>query len=134
LVIADIIVCGPCVTSFLTIGGPLLPLHNLLFGILPAFWYNTSEYEFDFLTGTRAETFIGLLPLLGFYCSATTLINAYGAVLGEHSVVSPFITLMVLHAGFGLSINIYDDAFPVNIFDWSIGISAMGLIAYVQVV
>ena len=129
----NVIVCGPCVTSFLTIGGPLLPLHTLLFGILPPFWYNTSQYEYDLLTGTRIATFVGLLPVIAFYCTATTLINTYGAVIGERSVFSPFIALMILHAGFGLSMIIYDDAFPVSIFDWSIGVSATGLIAYIQI-
>ena len=129
----NVIVCGPCITSFLTIGGPLLPLHTLLFGILPPFWYNTSQYEYDLLTGTRIATFVGLLPVIAFYCTATTFINTYGAVIGEQSVFSPFIALMILHAGFGLSMIIYDDAFPVSIFDWSIGVSATGLIAYIQI-
>lgn len=129
----NVIICGPTITSFLTIGGPLLPLHMLLFGILPPFWYNSSHHEFDAFTGTKVATFIGLMPIVAFYCTATTLINAFGAVIGEHTVISPFIAMMILHAGFGISVCVFDDEFPVNIFDWSLGLSVTGLIAYIQI-
>jgi len=129
----NVIICGPSIASFLTVGGPIIPLHVLLFDILKPFWYNTSLFEFDAVNGVLISTFLGILPVVAFYCTATTLINAYGAVLGEHTVISPFIALMLLHVGAGLSIAVNDNGFPVNIFDWAIGLSATGLIAYIDI-
>ena len=132
-VVPNVIVCGPAVTSFLTIGGPIIPLHVLLFNILPPFWYNTTKLHFDTFNGTRMVGFLGALPATAFYCTATTLINAYGAVIGEHSVISPFISLSVIDVLVGLSIAIFDDGFPINIFDWLFGVSLTGLIAYIDI-
>jgi len=129
----NVIICGPSIASFLTIGGPIIPLHVLLFDILKPFWYNTSIFEFDAVNGVLISTFLGILPVVAFYCTATTLINAYGAVIGEHTVISPFIALMLLHVGAGLSIAVNDNGFPVNIFDWAIGLSTTGLIAYIDI-
>jgi len=33
----------------------------------------------------------------------------------------------------GLSIAIFDDGFPINIFDWLFGVSLTGLIAYIDI-
>jgi hypothetical protein len=129
----NVIICGPAITSFLTIGGPILPLHVLLFNVLRPFWYNTSSFESDFANGALVSGFLGLLPVVAFYCSTTTIINAYGAVLGENTVISPFIALMILHAGAGVSISINSDGFPINIFDWAIGLSVTGLVAYIDI-
>jgi hypothetical protein len=132
-VVPNVIVCGPAVTSFLTIGGPIIPLHVLLFNLLPPFWYNTTNLEFDAFNGTRMVGFLGILPMTAFYCTATTLINAYGLVIGENTVISPFISLSVMDVLMGLSIAIFDDGFPINIFDWILGFSLTGLVAYVDI-
>ncbi len=129
----NVIICGPAITSFLTIGGPILPLHVLLFNVLKPFWFNTSSYELDFANGALFSGFLGLLPVVAFYCSTTTIINAYGAVLGENTVISPFIALMILHAGAGVSISINSNSIPINIFDWAIGLSVTGLVAYIDI-
>jgi hypothetical protein len=131
--VPNVIVCGPAVTSFLTIGGPIIPLHVLLFKILPPFWYNTTKLHFDTFNGTRMVGFLGALPATAFYCTAITFINAYGAVIGEHTVKSPFISLSVIDVLVGLSIAIFDDGFPINIFDWLFGVSLTGLIAYIDI-
>ena len=132
-VVPNVIVCGPAITSFLTIGGPIIPLHVLLFKLLPPFWYNTTNLEFDAFNGTRMVGFLGILPMTAFYCTATTLINAYGLVIGENTVISPFISLSIMDVLMGLSIAIFDDGFPINIFDWILGFSITGLIAYVDI-
>ena len=128
----SVMICGPVITSFLSVGGPMIPLHVFLFNLLPPLWYNVSQERLDILNGTRIAKFYGILPLVAFYCSSMTLINAFGAVVGENSVFSPFVAIMVLHAGAGISISIFDDGFPTNILDWSIGVSATGLIAYLS--
>lgn len=132
-VVPNVIICGPAVTSFLTIGGPIIPLHVLLFEILQPFWYNSSLFHYDAANGVLIATYLGIMPVVALYCTSTTLINAYGAVIGENTVISPFIALMLLHAGAGLSISVNDNGFPINIFDWAIGLSATGLIAYIDI-
>lgn len=129
----NVIICGPSITSFLTIGGPILPLHVLLFEILPPFWYNVTSLEADFGNGALITGFLGLLPVIAFYCSTTTIINAFGAVIGENTILSPFIALMLLHAGAGLSISVNSEGYPINVFDWAIGLSVTGLVAYIDI-
>lgn len=129
----NVIICGPAITSFLTIGGPMLPLHVLLFNILEPFWYNTTNVETNFFNGAIISGFIGILPVVAFYCSTTTLINAYGAIIGEKTVFSPFIALMLLHAGVGISVNINSNDFALSVFDWAVGLSVTGLVAYIDI-
>ena len=89
--------------------------------------------QMDFANGALISGFLGLMPMVAFYCTATTLINAFGAVIGEQTVISPFIALMLMHAGAGVSISINSNGFPINIFDWAIGLSITGLIAYIDI-
>lgn len=129
----NVIICGPAVTSFLTIGGPIFPLHVALFRILPPFWYNSTINNYDLMDGTKLGITVGILPITAFYCTAASLINAYGIVIGENTVISPFVSMSILSVLASVSITFFSNGFPVNVFDWIIGISATGLIAYIDI-
>ncbi len=40
---------------------------------------------------------------------------------------------MLLHAGAGTSNSVNSDGFQINIFDWAIGLSVTGLVAYIDI-
>lgn len=131
-IMPEVIVCGPVISSFLAVGGSMFPLHTILSNLLPPWWYNSSNWRLDILNGTRIAGFIGIMPVAAFYCTAMTLINVFGLKLGQSCVISPFISIMAAHVGVGISVSIFDDAYPVNILDWGVGVSLTGLIAYIS--
>ena len=125
------IICGPSLISFLSIGGSILPIHDLLFhSIIKPIWRaNLSDVHLPFLNGTQFHPFLGIMPAVIFLGLSATLINVIGIKIGETPVISPFLALLAPHASFGISISIFENSYPINVMDWSIGISAIGIIA-----
>ncbi|HDM67252.1 MAG TPA: hypothetical protein ENG62_02565 [Thermoplasmatales archaeon] len=72
------------------------------------------------------------MPAVFFLGMSITLINVVGIKIGDTPVLSPFFAILAPHAGLGISISIFENSYPVNILDWSIGVSGLGLIAYFE--
>ncbi len=127
-----VIICGPSLASFLTIGGSILPLQDLLFhNILAPLWRaNLNDTHLPFLNGIHIQPFLGVMPAVIFLGLSMTLINVIGVKIGPSIVLSPFLAILSPHASFGISISIFENSYPVNVLDWSIGISGVGLISY----
>ncbi|RLF41725.1 MAG: hypothetical protein DRN12_02440 [Thermoplasmata archaeon] len=127
-----VIICGPSLVSFLSIGGSILPLQDLLFhNILAPLWRaNLNDTHLPFLNGTRIQPFLGIMPAVIFLGLSMTLINVIGVKIGPSIVLSPFLAILAPHASFGISVSIFEKSYPVNVLDWSIGISGIGLISY----
>ena len=127
-----VIICGPSLASFLTIGGSILPLQDLLFhNILAPLWRaNLNDTHLPFFNGIHIQPFLGVMPAVIFLGLSMTLINVIGLKIGPSIVLSPFLAILAPHASFGISVSIFEKSYPVNILDWSIGISGIGLISY----
>ncbi len=127
-----VIICGPSLVSFLSVGGSILPLQDLIFhNILKPMWRADLEsIHLSFLNGTHIEPFLGVMPAVIFLGLSMTLINVIGVKIGPSIVLSPFLAILSPHASFGISISIFENSYPVNVLDWSIGISGVGLISY----
>jgi hypothetical protein len=127
-----VIVYGPAITSRLALAGVLLPLHIPLWLFLKP-WFSASNFtNIDIFNGTRIMKWFGIAPVLVYYCSAMTIINTVGVVMGPMMVFSPFMSIDILYAGFSLTISIWDDHHPVNILDWGVGVSLTGITVYID--
>jgi len=129
---ADVTLLGPSVISFLTIGGIIFPLHLIFWEMLGPIWWNSTRLNFDLFGGTDIAAQLLISPVMALYCSAMTIINCFGMVIGPKILLSPFMSILIGVAGFSITVNIMTDGFEMNVFDWSAGFCVTGLVAYIS--
>lgn len=130
--VPGVIVYGPAITSRLAFAGVLLPLHIPLWKFIKP-WFSQTNYSFyNVFNGTQIMKWVGVAPVLVYYCSAMSLVNIFGLTLGLNTVFSPFMSIDILYAGFTLTINIWEDYHAVNMLDWGVGVSLTGITVYVE--
>jgi len=127
----SVIVCGPAISSFLTIGGPQIPIQQLLFSFFKPWWFNSTVQKFDIFNGTSIGGLAAIMPVLVLWGSPMTIINNFGTVIGARTVISPFMAILVAYAGIDIFVSFWTDSYGLNIFDWSIGIYLTGVIVHI---
>jgi len=135
------VICGPCLISFLVISGSYLPLHKFLYsipGLEPWIYFPFFDnlggklHIEDLLGGTSFAGWIAAMPLLFFATTTITYVNILGFHIGVNHFKAPMTTIMVPHAGVNIAATVFDNvtSLPVNIFDFEVGVSGLGLIVY----
>jgi len=131
-IIPGVVVYGPSISSRLAFAGVLLPLIIPLWDIIGTWGSIMDITRYDIFNGTKIMKWFYIVPISAYYCSSVSLINTYGMVFGPNMILSPFMAIDIIYAGFSITVSIWDDHQPVNILDWGVGVCLTGVTVYVE--
>jgi len=127
-----VILFGPSIISYFTIGGISYPIHLFLPRIIPSnvtLWLNITIDEL--LYGTQLRGWVGFEPAFVPISPTMSFINVFGPfIYGPTSLLSPFIAVEIVSIGFSIDVTILESIVPVVLFDWVVDACLMGGIVY----